>query len=222
MDRLAIWATFHPGQTTLEKFTAKIMRLHERGVRLSAGIVGKLEHFAAAAQLRARLPHDVYLWINAHQGRSRPYSNEEVNFLTSIDPWFPLNLARHRSRGEPCRAGESAFAVDGDGNMRRCHFVSHVIGNIYSSDWEQALCARPCPKATCSCHIGYIFLPRLRLEAVFGEATLERIPLAFEAPHDTSLIAPNDIAHARQNAPATFAIAAAARSMVSADESNTG
>ena len=59
-----------------------------------------------------------------------------VEELTHIDPLFPINNIRHPSRGESCRAGPSVISVDGDGTVRRCHFVREPIGNIYDADFE--------------------------------------------------------------------------------------
>jgi hypothetical protein len=72
--------------------------------------------------------------------------------------------------------------VDGEGVMRRCHFVREPIGSLYSPDWRSALVERPCPNPTCGCHIGYVHLDRLGLYPVFGEGVLERIPAGWEAP----------------------------------------
>jgi len=60
--------------------------------------------------------------------------------------------------------------------MRRCHFVKDIIGNIYDAGFESALQPRLCPMETCGCHIGYVHLEELRLEQLFGENLLERIP----------------------------------------------
>ena len=68
------------------------------------------------------------------------------------------------------------MTVDGLGNLRRCHFVGAVIGNIYAPDWQTALVQRACPNATCGCYIGYMLLPKLQHERLFGSGLLERIP----------------------------------------------
>ncbi len=62
--------------------------------------------------------------------------------------------------------------------MRRCHFVREPIGNIYTHNWESALQPRLCTNETCGCHIGYIHMPELKLDEVFGKGILERIPRA--------------------------------------------
>jgi MoaA/NifB/PqqE/SkfB family radical SAM enzyme len=175
-DRVAVWATFHPTQAELQTFVAKIKPLHSRGIRVCVGVIAVPDHFTLIAQLRDELPADVYLWINAQQPRPRRYTPEEVSFLTSIDPLFALTATKHQSFNAACRTGESVFTVDGRGDMRRCHFVDKVIGNIYLVDWEASLRPRTCPNGYCQCYVGFAHLVRLRLEQFFGEGLLERIP----------------------------------------------
>lgn len=176
---LSLWATYHPGQTTLQKFAAQCSRLEGMGVRYSAGVVGLKEHFAEIARLRQLLPPERYLWINAYKRESDYYSAAEIEFLKSIDPYFSYNLHRYPSLNTPCRAGHSSFAIDGDGNLRRCHFVAEVLGNIYDSDFVEQLRPRLCPNASCGCYIGYVHRPQLQWEGTFGAGLLERIPTAF-------------------------------------------
>lgn len=68
------------------------------------------------------------------------------------------------------------ISVDGDGTIRRCHFIRENIGNIYMNNWEAALQPRLCTNDTCGCHIGYVYMPDLGLDRVFGNGILERIP----------------------------------------------
>ena len=70
------------------------------------------------------------------------------------------------------------ISVDGDGTIRRCHFVREPIGNLYDPGFEAALVERPCPSATCSCHIGYVHLDAVGLYPAFAGGILERIPAA--------------------------------------------
>jgi MoaA/NifB/PqqE/SkfB family radical SAM enzyme len=176
--KLALWATFHPSESTHERFLAKCLELDRRGVRFSVGVVGLKEHAAAIEALRRDLPDHVYLWINAYKRLPNYYSADDLCRFTAIDPLFPVNNQYHSSFGQPCRAGDTVVAVDGDGMMRRCHFIRTPIGNIYEPGFEQALRPRACPNATCGCHIGYVHMPGLKLYDVFGDGVLERIPAA--------------------------------------------
>jgi hypothetical protein len=181
LDRLALWATFHPTEVSLDPFVDKVHRLREKGVRLSVGAVGLREHIDAIRKLRAALPREVYLWVNAYKRIPDYYSSEEIEALESLDPNFPINNQRHESFQKSCQSGETSFTVDGEGVMRRCHFVGTPIGNIYSDDWRTGLRARSCPNAVCSCHIGYVYLEPLRQDLIYGQNVLERIPLDWES-----------------------------------------
>ncbi|MEV7277517.1 STM4011 family radical SAM protein [Streptomyces sp. NPDC093111] len=173
-DTVALWCTYHPGQTPYERFLGKCHALAGRGIRFSVGIVGLPEHLAAARRLRAELPAGVYLWVNAAEGHA--YTDEEAEDWTLLDPLFPYSRHPHRSAGLPCRTGESVVSVDGDGTVRRCHFVRAELGNLYDGSYRAALRPRPCPLAVCDCHIGYVHLETLPLYDVFAGGVLERIP----------------------------------------------
>jgi len=182
-ERLALWTTFHPTEVRRESFVAKVRRLHERGILLSVGVVGMREHFAEIAHLRKELPAAMYLWVNAYKRIPNYYTEQQADWLTQIDPYFPINRYAHASRDQPCGAGETSFTVDGAGTMRRCHFVGEPIGSIHSPDWEASLRPRVCPNAACGCHIGYVHLKRLRQDAIYGAGLLERIPSGFGFGH---------------------------------------
>src|SRR2546421_2152110 len=42
--KLALWCTFHPGETTRDRFRAKCLDLYARGVRVSVRVVGLAGH----------------------------------------------------------------------------------------------------------------------------------------------------------------------------------
>jgi MoaA/NifB/PqqE/SkfB family radical SAM enzyme len=174
--RLALWATFHPSEVDRAPYVRKCRDLHKRGVRFSVGAVGLKEHAAEIEALRSELPADVYLWINAYKDRADYYAHDDLRRFEVIDPLFALNNMRHPSRGRQCRAGHTVISVDGDGVVRRCHFIREPIGNLYDPHFEKCLWPRPCTNDTCGCHIGYVHLEHLRLYDVFGAGVLERIP----------------------------------------------
>jgi hypothetical protein len=176
LSRVALWCTYHPTEVTRERFLERCRELDARGVRYSVGIVGLLEHQADAAWLRQHLAAGVYLWVNAYKRVDAYYDPAARDFFTAIDPLFPINDVRHPSRGRDCRAGDEVFSVDGDGTMRRCHFIRDAIGNLYRDDWRSALRPAPCTNDTCGCHIGYVHMPELKLYDVFGDGVLERVP----------------------------------------------
>ncbi|MGW6564191.1 STM4011 family radical SAM protein [Streptomyces sp. NPDC054975] len=175
---LALWCTYHPGQTPYDRFLAKCRALAARGTRFSVGVVGLPEHREHALRLRDDLPPEVYLWVNAAEGHT--YTDEEAESWTALDPLFPYSRHPHRSGGLPCRTGESVISVDGDGTVRRCHFVKAELGNLYDGSYRAALRPRACPLAVCDCHIGYVHLETLPLYDVFAGGVLERIPAALD------------------------------------------
>jgi MoaA/NifB/PqqE/SkfB family radical SAM enzyme len=178
-EKLALWCTYHPGETTRDRFLAKCRELIERNVRFSVGVVGLKEHGDGIAALRRELPPNIYLWVNAYKREDDYYTQAMIDDLTAIDPHFPTNNRRHRSLGQPCRAGRTAITVDGAGDVRRCHFVKDVIGNIYDPSFERCLLERACVNETCGCHIGYVHLEPLDLYRRYGDGVLERIPIGF-------------------------------------------
>jgi MoaA/NifB/PqqE/SkfB family radical SAM enzyme len=176
-DDVGFWATLHPTEVTATAFISKVVRLREWGVRLSVGMVAVPEFLDQIEEVRNRLPADVYMWLNAQQPRSKPYTDDQVSRLTMVDPHFRLTLRRERSFGKPCRTGETTFTVDGNGHMRRCHFVDEVIGNIYTSNWRSALQPRNCANQFCDCFLGKAQLQAEELWPFFGDRLLERTPM---------------------------------------------
>jgi hypothetical protein len=178
-ETTALWCTYHPDQVEFDRFVAKHRRLVGMGVRHSVGIVGRPDHLGAAVRLREALDDDVYLWVNAAEGRT--YTDEEAARWTAIDPLFEVSRHAHPSVGRACRTGESVVSVDGEGNVRRCHFVPRTdptehLGNLYDGSFRAALRPRPCPLTSCDCHIGYVHMPELGLYDTFRGGVLERVP----------------------------------------------
>ena len=182
--KAALWATWHPDWVERARFLAKVDQVRGLGARISVGVVGFRRWRDEIASLRRELPREVYLWINAVKNpwgpeREHPaeaYSADDVAFFAAIDLNFPTNLVEHPSRGKPCRTGTSVVTVDGEGIVRRCPFVKEPVANLYEPGFEEKLVERPCPEATCGCHIGYVHLDDLGLERTYGDGILERIP----------------------------------------------
>lgn len=177
-EKVGLWSTYHPTEVSLERFVGRILEARRRGARVSAGTVATRENLDAIQALREALPREVYVWVNAVSGER--YAPSEVELLTEVDPHFGVNLARpHPSASRACHTGETVISVDGDGEVKRCHFVPAPLGNLYDPDFEKALRPRPCPNAECRCHIGYVHMPHLELYDVFEGGVLERIPSAW-------------------------------------------
>ncbi|MCA9176053.1 MAG: radical SAM protein [Planctomycetales bacterium] len=175
-DKVGLWCTYHPSQTDRERFLHQVARLAELGVSHSVGMVGLREDLDEIERLRELLPTSTYLWVNALKREPDYYSLEDLRRLTAVDPQFPVNNRRHPSLGKHCLTGEQVITVDGAGDIRRCHFVPEVLGNIYDDHWSEALRPRKCTNDSCGCHIGYIHMPSLELYSIYGDGLLERRP----------------------------------------------
>ncbi len=175
-DSISLWTTYHPTETSLGAFTKKCTELDKLQVRYSVGVVGFKEALEEIQRLRAALHADVYLWVNAYKCQSDYYSTADLDAFREVDRLFDYNTKYYPSEGKRCRTGQSVFSLDGEGNMYRCHFIRTRLGNIYEGDFESNLVERACTNATCGCHIGYVHMPELGLNEVFGGGELERIP----------------------------------------------
>ncbi len=176
-EHLGLWATYHPSEVDYERFVDRCRRLVRMGVRFSVGLVGLRENLSAAEALRRDLPEHVYVWVNAFKDEGPDYYSPKIlEEFTRIDPRFPLNTVDHRSLGKACHAGSRAFSVDAAGDVRRCHFLSDNVGNIYRDPVDDWVTLSPCPAATCGCHIGYVHLDTLGQYDDYGNGLMERIP----------------------------------------------
>lgn len=173
-SKIYLWSSFHPDQVSIDEFITKCEQARSYKANLSAGMVGLKQHFDTLQALRRHLPDDVYIWVNANKDEADYYSRTDIEFLTQIDPFFPLNLTDHLSFGKPCHTGNKAFTVDGNGDIRRCHFITNVIGNIYTQPHENALKSRTCTAQKCDCYLGYVHLEELQFEQKFGKFYFER------------------------------------------------
>ncbi|MEK8131819.1 STM4011 family radical SAM protein [Paenibacillus filicis] len=177
-EKAAFWATYHPGQTKERSFVAQCLELHSRRIPFSVGSVGVRSAFDALRSLRAALPADVYMWVNAFKDKPNYYTDEERELLREIDPYFDRNAADYDSIGRTCRTGEDVFYVQGPGLVKRCYKDRTVIGHLYRDGLDGLSRKRPCGMKQCDCYIGYIHMPELELERVYGGRLLERIAQA--------------------------------------------
>lgn len=188
-SRVGIWATYHPTEVALDRFVRNVMRVHELGVSVSAGTVGVRSRIDRIEELRAALPPQIPVWVNAYSvdaGPVRPsyYAAEDIARLRAVDPYFEVGLVRFASRGRACGAGSRAITVDGDGTVGRCHFTPVRLGNLYTDELADLLTTRPCPKPVCDCHIGYVHLDELAAAEVYGDGLLERVPAPWADPQE--------------------------------------
>lgn len=177
LDKLALWCTYHPSQVSRAAFVARCRELSRRGVRHSVGMVAMHEHLDEIEALRQELSAATPLWLNAYDERPPGYYDDaQIARLQAIDPHFRYNLEPSPSLGAPCLTGENVVSVDGDGNVRRCHFVAEPLGNLYDGSFAARLRPRACPNARCDCYIGYAHRKDLPFQRDYAGGVLERVP----------------------------------------------
>lgn len=170
-NKLRLWGTFHPQMTTVEDFTSQCRLLSMHGIAHSTGVVGVPQQIPDIKKLREALPSSTYLWINKMDGLGRNYTEAEIEFFSSIDPNFPLELTHHKS--DVPRCADNRF-VDADGTMHRCNLSRQVIGNFYTSQTPTATASCGCKE--CSCYLAYCNLPLKELSC-FGEYPAFRVAI---------------------------------------------
>lgn len=175
-DKIGLWATFHPEWTPLDKFIEAAHHAHRARIRISVGTVGFHHLLPEIQNLRRRLSPEIYLWINAVKKELPNLPQETRAAFRAIDPLYELNTRHYPSLGKACAAGHTALSINGHGDVRRCHFIPSILGNIYREDVLSKLTKSPCSNPTCHCHIGYIYMDELHLEALFQQGILERTP----------------------------------------------
>lgn len=176
-EKLRLWATFHPEMTTISEFAGKCRQLAEAGVALCAGAVGVPENLVMLRELRAKLPEDIYLWINKMDGLRRPYTKEETEAILGIDPYFLQEQMPVPADPSQCHG---RLFVEGNGSLHTCN-----ISKTLSLRWEElredgsGLVRFPEPKCgrkLCSCYLAYGGRADFMNQNLFGPYPLFRIP----------------------------------------------
>lgn len=178
-NKLAFWITYHPTEISGTDFLKKCQALDRLNIQYSVGTVGVKAHFDAIKTCRDNLNPKRYLWINAYKREDNYYQKEDLAMLQAIDPHFAINNQKYPSLDKDCNTGKSVISIDGNGDVQRCHFIKKKLGNIYQQQLTSILKTSPCSNDDCSCYIGYIHMPDLALETVYGDKILERIALEF-------------------------------------------
>ncbi len=156
ISKLSLWCTYHPSETTRAKFLSRTAKLDAAGVRYSVGMVGVREDLPEIVAMRQALAPSVYLWINALDPRPADYySAALLQQLTAIDPHFAYQHLPTASLGADCRAGATALSINGQGDVKPCHFLARNLGNLYDGSYLSKLQKAPCSNARCDCYIGY-------------------------------------------------------------------
>lgn len=171
LEKLHLWATFHPEMISIKAFVEKVKLLWEEGVILCVGAVGVPEQMGILKQLRMALPEEIYLWINRMDGLKRAYTEEETEEFLELDPYFLRELFPPVAKKKQCQ--ERLF-VEGNGRLHTCN----ISRNIKES-WEEIQIKWPkpmCGRKLCSCYLAYGGRDDLLNQALFGPYPLFRVP----------------------------------------------
>lgn len=193
LEKLRLWATFHPEMTTASEFAARCGQLAAAGVKLCAGSVGAPEHLELLRRLRALLPEEIYLWVNKMDGLKRPYTQEEKEAFWEIDPYFIRELTPVPADVTRCR--ERLF-VEGDGRLHTCNISQALkthwkdVGEVFCENGANMISGQQvreafpkiyfpepeCGRKFCSCYLAYGGRREFINRMIFGDYPLFRIP----------------------------------------------
>lgn len=170
LDRLRLWGTFHPEMVPAKVFAGACRQLLKAGVRMCAGAVGVPGNLEYIEELRRELPEEIYLWINRMDGLRRPYTPEEAEAFTKIDPYFPRELSLLPADAKQC--GNRLF-VEGSGKLRLCN-ISRTLERLPENN--ENICSDFCGRKNCSCYLAYGGRRDFMNELLFGPYPVFRIP----------------------------------------------
>lgn len=156
IQKLRLWCTFHPSMTSVDHFATQCELLMEENISFCVGAVGDPGELTHILQLRRRLPHSVYLWINPMDGLDRSYEKEEIEAFSQIDPWFlpGLNGFCADWPGSRCSCGKDTLFLNDRGDLFLCNRNRRRVGNLYQKSLalpEERFCSAP----RCDCYLAY-------------------------------------------------------------------
>ena len=169
INKIKIWASFHPEMTSVERFVHQLHTLHNAGIQVCAGAVGNPLAKNILADLRNTLSPDIYLFINAMQGLKSPLSNEDIRFFTQLDNLFEYDLRNAPAQWENCSGGRSACFIDWKGDIFACPRSKVKIGNLYRS--QKLDTSLSCQRKVCDCYIAFSNLTNHPLHSIMGKGT---------------------------------------------------
>lgn len=172
-SKLTLWATYHPQMVTRANFLAQVDWVSAQ-VQLSVGTVGVPEALEEIRDLKAGLPHVVYLWINALDPPKRPYTIAEIEEFTAIDPLFPLELKSYPCDLSVCDGGRKSLFVTYQGEAYLCNKQKKSLGNLYT---KEPLTPPLETKGRCDCYLSYCHRQDLPALEALGQGLGLRVPI---------------------------------------------
>lgn len=191
VEKLRLWATFHPEMVSPERFAGKCRQVREAGIVLCVGAVGVPGNIGLIQRLKGLLPEDIYLWVNRMDGLKREYTKEEREAFLELDPYFWRELALPPADERQCRG---RVFVESDGRMRLCNISRVTAENWYhpqaavqgkavggqGGSWEEQSADRGtpliCGRKQCFCYLAYGGRADRMNTVMFGPYPVFRIP----------------------------------------------
>lgn len=180
LNKLILWATYHPSQVSKKDFFSQVKILMENKVRFTVGSVGVKRYFKELQEMHEQLQtlgkDKPYFWINAFKDQKNYYSKEDIEFLKSIDPLFEINLRNYISKDVECLSGYGSFFIEYNGMIHRCWQDKKRLGNILTTDLDEIKSKKRCTKDSCTCFIGYNQIKELQLKNIYKNSLIGRLP----------------------------------------------
>lgn len=173
IEKLRLWASFHPEMISPENFAEKCIQVWRSGITVCAGAVGKPENLKWIQKLRSLLPKGIYLWINKMDGLRRDYTEAEKTAFLEMDPYFWQELIPVPAEEKQCQ--ERLF-VESDGRQRICNIGRVVEGNWYDDKRGEDGISLRCNRKFCSCYLAYGGRSDFMNQVLFGPYPIFRIP----------------------------------------------
>lgn len=170
LQKLYLWATFHPSMTSQDTFVRTCAKLHEVGASICVGAVGVPEQTETLWKCQRALPAGVSFWVNAMEGMGRSYCESERLEFQKMDAHFELELRKWKAEPDKC---QNRYFVEADGTVHSCNVSRDILGNWYQ---EGPLAACTCKRQMCSCYLAYSGRDDFKEYADFGVFPMFRIP----------------------------------------------
>lgn len=171
-SKLAVWASFHPSETSKERFVDQCAKLEKKGIRYSAGGVAIKENIAELLFIQKQIKS--YFWLNAYRHKNDYYSKADITAFAEIDSLFPFTAGRHQCKGKWCECGSEAFFISNGGVVKKCNFTDDVLGHINDTGFEFPSQKVICSQEECNCYLGFSNFES-NISVHFGSSKLERI-----------------------------------------------
>ena len=169
VEKLRIWATFHPEMEQPRIFAEKCRYLSEQGVRLSVGAVGNPDNILAVRELFGLLPEEIYCWINQMDGLGRPCTAAEKKEFLALDPWFFREF--YWPKAVPSFCGSRLF-LEADGKRGRCNLSASLPLRGRKISGQETVCRRK----RCTCYLAASGRSDFPGRDLFGPYPQFRIP----------------------------------------------